>query len=75
MTAYVAMGSSFAAGPGLRPRVAGSPRLAGRSQVNYAHLVAAKLGLELVDVTFGGTTTADILASQVPVVTQDTTLV
>jgi lysophospholipase L1-like esterase len=75
MTAYVAMGSSFAAGPGLRPRVEGSPRLAGRSQVNYAHLVAAKLGLELVDVTFGGTTTTDILASQVPFVTPDTRLV
>lgn len=41
---YVALGSSFAAGPGLRPRAPGSPRLSGRSAVNYAHLTAARLG-------------------------------
>jgi len=51
---YVAMGSSFAAGPGLRPRVKGSPRLAGRSHANYAHLVAARLGLDLDDQTYSG---------------------
>jgi len=32
---YVALGSSFVAGPGLPPRVPGSPRLAGRSTGNY----------------------------------------
>lgn len=58
---YVAMGSSFAAGPGITPRVAGSPRRAGRSSGNYAHLVARALGLELHDVTYSGATTSDIL--------------
>jgi lysophospholipase L1-like esterase len=58
---YVAMGSSFAAGPGLPSRVPGSPRRAGRSSGNYAHLVARALGLDLHDVTFSGATTSDIL--------------
>lgn len=58
---YVAMGSSFGAGPGLVPRVEGSPRRAGRSTVNYPHLVAAARGLALTDVTFSGATTADFL--------------
>jgi lysophospholipase L1-like esterase len=58
---YVAMGSSFAAGPGLPSRVPGSPRRAGRSTANYAHLVAGALGLDLHDVTFSGATTGDIL--------------
>jgi lysophospholipase L1-like esterase len=58
---YVAMGSSFAAGPGLPSRVPRSPRRAGRSTGNYAHLVARALGLDLHDVTFSGATTSDIL--------------
>jgi RimJ/RimL family protein N-acetyltransferase/lysophospholipase L1-like esterase len=58
---YVAMGSSFAAGPGLKPRVPGSPRRSGRSTVNYAHLVAAARRLDLHDVSFSGATTGDIL--------------
>src|SRR5580693_568311 len=78
---YVAMGSSFAAGPGLKPRAPGSPRRAGRSAVNYAHLVADRLGLELTDVTYSGATTQDILAGapgkppQLDAVTADTRLV
>ncbi len=59
---YVAMGSSFAAGPGIRARAPGSPRRAGRSSGNYAHLVARGLGLDLHDVTYSGATTGDILA-------------
>jgi lysophospholipase L1-like esterase len=58
---YVAMGSSFAAGPGLLPRAPVSPRRAGRSARNYAHLVAGALGLDLHDVTYSGATTSDIL--------------
>ena len=54
---YVAMGSSFAAGPGLPTRVPGSPRRAGRSTGNYAHIVARALSLDLYDVTFSGATT------------------
>ncbi|SRX79812.1 SGNH/GDSL hydrolase family protein [Mycolicibacterium parafortuitum] len=61
MKRYVALGSSMAAGPGIRPRAAGSPRAAGRSARNYAHLVAAALDLDLVDVTFSGATTAHVL--------------
>ncbi|MEV5965488.1 SGNH/GDSL hydrolase family protein [Kribbella sp. NPDC051952] len=58
---YVALGSSFAAGPGINPIV---DRPAGRSGNNYAHLVAAELGLELTDVTYSGATTAHVLDTQ-----------
>jgi lysophospholipase L1-like esterase len=60
---YVAMGSSFAAGPGIPSPAPGSPRFAGRSSGNYAHLVARALGLALHDVTYSGATTSDILGS------------
>lgn len=59
---YVALGSSMAAGPGIGPRATGSPWRAMRSERNYPHLVAARLGLDLVDVTYSGATTANILA-------------
>jgi lysophospholipase L1-like esterase len=61
---YVALGSSMAAGPGIRPAAAGAPRRAGRSAVNYAHLVASSLGLDLVDVTYSGATTAHVLGER-----------
>lgn len=61
MNRYVALGSSMAAGPGIRPAVAGAPWVAGRSTRNYPHLVARALGLELVDVTFSGATTSHLL--------------
>ena len=63
MTSYtqmVALGSSFAAGPGIEP-VADRP--AKRSAQNYAHLVAQSLGADLVDATVSGATTATILHS------------
>jgi lysophospholipase L1-like esterase len=79
---YVAMGSSYAAGPGLPSRAPGSPRRAGRSTGNYAHLVARALRLDLHDVTFSGATTSDLLhpsakgqAAQLDAVTPDTRLV
>jgi lysophospholipase L1-like esterase len=77
---YVAMGSSFAAGPFIPHRVPGSPRAAGRSTGNYAHLVARRLGLDLVDVTFSGATTREFITSskrtaQVAAVTESTRLV
>jgi lysophospholipase L1-like esterase len=62
MSRYVALGSSMAAGPGIRPRAAGAPLPAGRSARNYAHLVAERLNLDLVDVTYSGATTAHVLA-------------
>jgi lysophospholipase L1-like esterase len=58
---YVALGSSMAAGPGIAPRVAGSPLRAARSERNYPHLVARVLELDLVDVTYSGATTAHLL--------------
>lgn len=59
---YVALGSSMAAGPGIKPKAAGAPMGAGRSAVNYPHLVAARLSYDLVDVTFSGATTANVLS-------------
>ena len=64
MKRYVALGSSMAAGPGIRPRATGAPWGSGRSARNYAHLVARRLNLDLVDVTFSGATTAHILAER-----------
>ena len=60
MSRYVALGSSMAAGPGIRPRADGAPLPAGRSARNYPHLVADRLGLDLVDVTYSGATTANL---------------
>ena len=51
----------MAAGPGIRPRAAGSPLRAGRSARNYPHLIAGRLGLDLTDVTYSGATTAHIV--------------
>ncbi len=61
MSRYVALGSSMAAGPGIGPRADGAPWAAGRSARNYAHLVAARMGYDLVDVTYSGATTANVL--------------
>jgi lysophospholipase L1-like esterase len=54
----VALGSSFAAGPQLKPVL---DRGAMRSGRNYPHLVAARLGATLVDATVSGATTSTIL--------------
>lgn len=62
MRRYVALGSSMAAGPGVRPKAPDAPAASGRSAVNYPHLVAAQCGYDLVDVTFSGATTAHVLA-------------
>jgi lysophospholipase L1-like esterase len=57
-TQMVALGSSFAAGPGVEPL---ADRKAARSARNYAHLVAEVLGADLVDATVSGATTKTIL--------------
>jgi lysophospholipase L1-like esterase len=59
VTTYVALGSSFAAGPGIEPIL--DPGC-GRSGANYAHLVAERLGYDLVDVSSGGATMDDVLS-------------
>ncbi len=61
---YVALGSSMAAGPGIAPRDKTAPLRAGRSAANYPHLVARRLGLDLVDVTYSGATTAHVLTDR-----------
>ncbi|MFL6428040.1 MAG: SGNH/GDSL hydrolase family protein [Acidobacteriaceae bacterium] len=60
---YVAMGSSFAAGPGVGSRTPASPTQCSRSADNYAHRFAQKRGLALADVTCSGATTESILKS------------
>jgi len=53
---YVALGSSFAAGPGIPQQSA-----CGRSDHNYPNLVAARLHLTLTDVACSGATIANVL--------------
>lgn len=52
------LGSSFAAGPGIEPV---ADRAARRSTRNYPHMLAARLGAELTDLTISGATTATII--------------
>lgn len=58
---YVALGSSFAAGPGILPLVDVG---CARSANNYPHLIATKLSLNLVDVSCSGATVDNILSVQ-----------
>lgn len=79
---YVAMGSSFAAGPAITQAAENSPWFCARSRDNYAHQLAKLRGLSLVDVSCGGATTKGILGSgllllpaQIEAVTAETELV
>ncbi len=63
-----ALGSSFAAGPGLPPY---ADVAALRSRRNYPHLLAERLGADLVDLSVSGATTQSILRE--PQVTMDGT--
>jgi lysophospholipase L1-like esterase len=58
---YVALGSSFAAGPQLGPLQEGSPHACWRTVENYASQLAQATGLKLVDVSCGGATATNIL--------------
>lgn len=60
ITALAALGSSFAAGPGLTPV---ADRRAMRSERNYPHLAAHALGATLLDATVSGATTDTILST------------
>ena len=75
---YVSLGSSFAAGPGIDNQLGGC----GRSDSNYAHLVAEALSLDLTVASCNGATIDNILTVpqgdnplQIDVVTSDTALV
>ena len=78
---YVAMGSSYASGPGVTKLAdARDPRCT-RSNDNYARQVSRSLRLELVDVSCGGATTKHVLEGwnelppQIDALTADTALV
>lgn len=58
---YVAIGSSFAAGPGVGPARPGAPSRCGRGTLNYPSLVAKARKLVLVDATCSGATTQHVL--------------
>lgn len=80
-TKYVAMGSSFAAGPGIQGPSPSEGGRCARSSANYAHLIAARLSLALTDVSCSGATTDHLLGPwkelppQIDAVTADTRLV
>ncbi len=58
---YVALGSSFTAGPGVTARAPGSPIVCARSKDNYPHLLARKRRLALVDMSCSGAATKQVL--------------
>jgi len=78
---YVALGSSFAAGAGIGPVKPDTPPRCQRTAINYATLLAQRLGLALTDVTCGGAMTAHVLGpwgelpAQIESLTPDTRLV
>lgn len=83
---YVAMGSSFAAGPGVPSYYETPPTPCARSTGNYAHLLASRHGLALTDVSCSGATTEHLtgrrglpdgpsLPPQLDALTPDTRLV
>lgn len=78
---YVSLGSSYAAGAGIGPLVVGTPQRCGRTENNYAHLLAVRMQLNLIDASCGGATTAHVLGPwnelppQLDAVTADTRLV
>ncbi|MEP7210230.1 MAG: SGNH/GDSL hydrolase family protein [Alphaproteobacteria bacterium] len=78
---YVAMGSSFAAGPGIPTYVDTPPTPCARSDGNYAHQLAKRMNLALVDVGCSGGTTRHLLGPrdsippQLDALTADTKLV
>lgn len=78
---YVAMGSSYAAGPQLGNPKPVAPARCARDQANYATLLAQRLTLDLVDASCSGATTAHLLdpwnelPAQLDSLTPDTRLV
>lgn len=75
------MGSSYAAGPGVTVPADNPPGRCQRSTDNYAHQLARRRQLDLVDASCGGATTAHVLGpwlelpAQIDAVTPDTRLV
>jgi lysophospholipase L1-like esterase len=78
---YVAMGSSFAAGPGITQPAGDPTDNCRRSADNYAHQLARRRDLALTDVSCSGATTLGVLApwnghpAQIDAIMPGTTLV
>lgn len=78
---YVAMGSSYAAGPALPPPATGGFARCGQSLVNYPRLLAKEFNLKLIDRSCSGAKTDNILGPwaeippQIEAVTAETRLV
>jgi len=78
---YVAIGSSYAAGPLLPPAKPGAPARCGQSLNNYPTLVAERFGMVLVDRSCSGAKTEHVLGpwgdipAQIASVNADTRLV
>lgn len=63
---YVAMGDSYSAASGVLPLDPAASLLCVRSTANYPHVLAARAGLALTDVTCGAAETKDFAGSQYP---------
>jgi lysophospholipase L1-like esterase len=63
---YVALGDSYSAGSGILPLDPTASLLCLRSTANYPHLIAARTGAQLTDVTCGGAETKDFTTAQYP---------
>ena len=63
---YVALGDSYSAGSGVLPLDPNASLLCARSTANYPHVLAARTGAQLTDVTCGGAQTKDFAGSQYP---------
>jgi hypothetical protein len=61
---YVAMGDSYSAASGVLPPDPSASPACARSTANYPHVLAAKIGAELTDVTCGAAQTKDYFESQ-----------
>ncbi|MGB0120287.1 MAG: SGNH/GDSL hydrolase family protein [Solirubrobacterales bacterium] len=63
---YVALGDSYSAASGVLPLDPSAPPQCLRSSRNYPHVIAAKTGANLTDVSCGAADTGDFAGSQYP---------
>lgn len=61
---YVALGDSYSAASGVFPLAPGSPPMCLRSSANYPHVLAARIGATLTDVSCGAAETKDFFVAQ-----------
>lgn len=61
---YAALGDSYSSAAGVTPFVVDAPPQCSRSQLNYPHVIAERIGANLTDVTCSGADTSDFFASQ-----------